>query len=453
MAISRRDALRGGIAALGAAGAAFGLRASALANTAEDAAALAARAGVGPARGVGLGATSGLFGFADEPVAEHDFTRFVSSPLVLEALELYWINRNEHLMVGRFAGGLTAYLPTNKRFGDDLPLFTGRVLPYFLGQDLRFIEARIEACHRANYKIVGLPFWNAVGTIEMLALEAIGQAAKKPVYDLVGGAKRREVAVYLSTRERTTTPEQEIDEFLVPRLERTGAKAIKLGIGGRMSRNVDAWEGRSEALIARARRVLGDGMTVIADANGSYDAKHGIEVGRMLERYGVWFFEEPCPFEEFEMTAQVTAALDIPTGGGEQDASAAKWRWMITNRMYDIVQPDLFYAGGFLRTLRIARAAAAAGMPCIPHAPRAHAGAATMLHFIAAIDKPGEFHEFSAKAALGDGAYDYAPRLTIRDGRIAVPDGPGFGLTYDVEGILRRAKPYEYPVMQAVDDD
>ena len=394
-----------------------------------------------------------LLGFADAPISVHDFTRFASSPLVLEALEIHWVNVNEHFLVGRFEGGLTAYLPTNKRFGDDLPLFTGRVLPFFLGRDLRFIEAHIEACHRANYKIVGLPFWNAVGHLDLLALEAIGQAAKRPVFDLVGGAKRREVAVYLSTRERTTTPEQEIDEFLLPRLERTGAKAVKLGVGGRMSRNADAWEGRSEALMARARRVLGDDVAIGVDANGSYDAATAIEVGRMLERYDGWFFEEPCPFEEFEMTAQVTAALRMPVAGGEQDSSAAKWRWMIANRMVDIVQPDLFYAGGFLRSLRIAQAAAAVGLDCIPHAPRAHAGAATMLHFIAAIDRPGDFHEFSAKAALGDGAYEYAPRLTVRNGRIAVPEGPGFGLTYDVEGILKRAKRYDYPRLEAGDDD
>lgn len=442
MTISRRSLLRGGVAALG------GMAGSAWAAT-------SARGAAAPATATGLAmpGAPGLLGFADAPVAVHDFTRFVSSPLVLEALELYWVNANEHFMVGRFAGGLTAYLPTNKRFGDDLALFTGRVLPYFLGQDLRFIEARIEACHRSNYKLVGLPFWNAIGHLDLLALEAIGQAAKKPVHDLVGGAKRREVAVYLSTRDRTTTPEQEIDEFLLPRLEATGAKAIKLGIGGRMSRNGDAWDGRSEALVARARRVLGDGMAIGVDANGSYDAATAIEVGRMLERYDTWFYEEPCPFEEFEMTAQVTAALDVRVAGGEQDSSAAKWRWMIANRMVDIVQPDLFYAGGFLRSLRIAQAAADVGLECVPHAPRAHAGAATMLHFIAAIEKPGAFHEFSARAALAEPAYDYQPRLVVRNGRIAVPDGPGFGITYDVESILKRGKRYDYPLMQATDDD
>ncbi len=375
--------------------------------------------------------------FSDAPIARYDFTRIATAPLILERIELLWINKNEHMIVGHVRGGLTAYLPSNKRFGDDLQLFSSRVLPYFLGQDLRLIEHHIETCARANYKIVGLPFWNHIGHVEMLALEAIGQASKRPVFELVGSSNRSSVAVYLSNRDRHTTPEQEIDQFMLPRIEATGARAVKLGVGGRMSRNVDAWEGRSEALVSRARKVLGDKCDIAVDANGSYDAATAIEVGRMLERYGVWFFEEPCPFEEFEMTRQVTQALAVTVAGGEQDSSAAKWRWMIANRMVDVVQPDLFYAGGFLRSLRYAQAAAAAGMDCIPHAPRAHAGAATMLNFIACLERPGAFHEFSAKAALAEPAYDYAPRLTIRNGEIAVPTGPGFGIAYDVDAVRR----------------
>ncbi len=137
------------------------------------------------------------------------------------------------------------------------------------------------------------------------------------------------------------------------------------------------------------------------------------------------------------MTRQVADALKLPVAGGEQDHSPAKWHWMLRNRAVDIVQPDLFYAGGFLRSLRVAQFAAAQGIDCVPHAPRAHAGAATLLQFVALLDRPGKYHEFSAKAAGRRGAYGYEPRLDIHDGRIAIPDGPGFGLKYDVAELRR----------------
>ncbi len=402
------------------------------------AATAAAIAPAAQARRTSAGAVPGApLGFADAPVETFDFTAAATSPLVLEKIELWKINANECIVVGRIRGGLTVLLPSNKRFLDDIELFAGRVLPFFLGEDLRRIEVLIERCHRANYKIVGLPFWNAIGHLDMMALEAIGVAAGRSVASLLGGAKRKDVAVYLSSRERGNTPEQEIDEFMLSRIEATGARACKLGIGGRMSRNADAAPGRSEALVKRARQKLGDDVAICVDANGSYDAATGIEVGRMLERYNVWFYEEPCPFEEFEMTKQVADALTIPIAGGEQDNSSAKWRWMLRNRMVDIVQPDLFYAGGFLRSLRVAKFAAAHGIDCVPHAPRAHAGAATLLQFVALLDRPGAYHEFSAKAAGRGGAYAYEPRLDIRDGRISIPDGPGFGLSYDIAELRR----------------
>ena len=372
---------------------------------------------------------------------------------MLESIALFRISDNEHVMFGRIGGLGEVVLPTNKRFGDDLPLFFGRVLPWFIGEDLRQIEALQARCLTAHYKIVGLPLWNALGHLEMLALEAIGQAARKPLHALLGGARRREVSVYLSSRERTTTPEQEIDRFMLPRVEATGARAVKLGIGGRMSRNADAAPGRSEALVARARRVFGDDFAIAVDANGSYDATTAIDVGRMLERHGVWFFEEPCPFEEFELTREVTAALDLPVAGGEQDGSLPKWRWMVGQRMVDIVQPDLFYAGGLLRSLRIARWAESAGLSVVPHAPRAHAGAATLLQYVALLDAPGAHHEFSAAAALADSRYAYEPVLKPRGGRIAIPDGPGFGVAYDVAAIRRIGTAVPVPRVERGDDD
>lgn len=392
-------------------------------------------------------------GFADDPLRSFDFAAAVTAPLRLESIALYWISDNEHVMFGRIQGLGEVVLPTNKRFGDDLPLFFGRVLPWFLGADLRDIEALQQRCLTANYKIVGLPLWNALGHLEMLALEAIGQAARKPLHALLGGARRNEVSVYLSSRERGTTPAQEIDAFMLPRIEATGARAIKLGIGGRMSRNADAAPGRSEALVARARAVFGDDFAIAVDANGSYDAPTAIAVGRMLERHRVWFFEEPCPFEEFELTRAVTAALELPVAGGEQDGSLPKWRWMVGLRMVDIVQPDLFYAGGLLRSLRIARWAEDAGLSVVPHAPRAHAGAATLLQFVALLDAPGAHHEFSAAAALAESRYGYEPVLKPRGGRIAIPDAPGFGVRYDVAAIRKIGRSVPVPDLPRADGD
>ena len=134
-----------------------------------------------------------------------------------------------------------------------------------------------------------------------------------------------------------------------------------------MSRNADALPGRTEGLIPLARKTLGDDIAIHADANSSYDPPQAIEVGRMLEDIDAVYFEEPCPFDHLEDTKRVTDALTIPVAGGEQEFSQRRFRWTIQNRGVDIVQPDLQYYGGLIRSTRVDRMAALAGMPTTVH--------------------------------------------------------------------------------------
>ncbi|KST63892.1 hypothetical protein BC008_16455 [Mastigocoleus testarum BC008] len=84
-----------------------------------------------------------------------------------------------------------------------------------------------------------------------------------------------------------------------------------------MSRNADAAPGRTEGLVSLARKTFASDIDIYVDANGSYDATAGIEVGKMLESYNISFFEEPCPFDDFEQTKCVADALSIPIATGE----------------------------------------------------------------------------------------------------------------------------------------
>ena len=73
-------------------------------------------------------------------------------------------------------------------------------------------------------------------------------------------------------------------------------------------------------------------------------------MGKMLQDIDAVYFEEPCPFDHLEDTKRVTEALTIPVAGGEQEGSQRRFRWMIANRGVDIVQPDLHYYGGLIRS-------------------------------------------------------------------------------------------------------
>src|SRR2546430_1312615 len=74
---------------------------------------------------------------------------------------------------------------------------------------------------------------------------------------LLGGVIKKEIPIYLSGSDRILTAEQEVDVY-VRGVKDTGAQAVKFKIGGRMSRNLDTYPGRTEKVLTLAREKLGD---------------------------------------------------------------------------------------------------------------------------------------------------------------------------------------------------
>ena len=198
---------------------------------------------------------------------------------------------------------------------------------------------------------------------------------------------RERVPFYIASGRRDTTPQQEV-EYLQRLIEQTGAKAVKYRVGGRMNRNQDALPGRTEKLIPLTRKVLGDKIAIHADSNSSYDPPKAIEVGRMLEDINAVYFEEPCPFDNLEDTKKVTDALTIPVALGEQEYSHWRFQWTIRHRVADVVQPDLVYYGGLIRSSRVARMADLRDMPTTAHISGGF-GFVYMLHFCSRTPKIG----------------------------------------------------------------
>ncbi len=245
---------------------------------------------------------------------------------------------------------------------------------------------------------------------------------------------RREVPFYVASGRRDTTPEQEV-RYLRKLVQQSGAKAVKFRVGGRMSRNADAMPGRTETLIPLVRKTFGDQMDIHADSNSSYDPPKAIEVGRMLEEIKAVYYEEPCPFDHLEDTKKVADALTIPVAGGEQEYSDWRFRWMIANRGVDIVQPDLHYYGGMVRSIRVARMADVAKMSTTVHISGGF-GFVYMLHFASCCAIAGRYQEYK----LGMEKYGnwFDPPISVKDGKMSVPSGPGVGIK-DLKGLLQGA--------------
>jgi L-alanine-DL-glutamate epimerase-like enolase superfamily enzyme len=364
-----------------------------------------------------------------------DLHKQFRAPVKIASIE-YLRNSRSTFVRATSTDGVTGIVRT-KEIEDFVPLLLNKVIPTFQGKDARDLETLVDDVYIKNYKLAGQPFWSPAAAVEQSIWDLLGRTARKPVAELMGGMLRREIPVYLSGSGRETTAEQEVDVY-VRAAEETNTRAVKFKIGGRMSRNADAYPGRTKTMLELARKRLGDGVVLYADANGSYDAKVGIEVGRMLQGLGFQFFEEPCPWEEVSETKLVADALDMPVAGGEQDSSLWKFQDMITRGVVNIVQPDLNYSGGLIRSARVARMAKKAGITIVPHNTQSDSAACKMLQFAAAIPNIGPHMEFPYRAKPKPVSW-YTPNFTIKDGKIKVPETPGLGVEYD-PGYLKAAE-------------
>lgn len=308
---------------------------------------------------------------------------------------------------------------------------------FFLGRDPADNGAIQDEAVRARYKHGGLLLFRALCGIDTAILDLLGKQQGRPVFRVLGGQRRVDIPVYGSSMRRDIGPEDEAERFLALRQE-LGFRAFKLRIGSPMGRDRDARPGRTEAMISTVRERLGPDTDLMVDANGGFTAARAIQVGRMLEDFGYFHFEEPCPYEEIEQTAQVTAALDIRVAGGEQDTSLNQFQRLISGRVVDVVQPDIGYLGGVTRTMHVARMAESWGMLCTPHCANRTLLQVFTAHVAAAAPSIAAYQEWSIEHSTWEDDI-YAGVPVVEDGVIRLSEEPGWGIEIDA-GLLRRTE-------------
>jgi L-alanine-DL-glutamate epimerase-like enolase superfamily enzyme len=308
-------------------------------------------------------------------------------------------------------------------------IFHRQVAPWALGADALDIDALVASIPEREHKFPGSYLRRALAGLDTAIWDLRGRLEGKSVCELLGG-KPGPICVYASSMKRDITPEDEAARLSRLRDE-FGFDAFKFRVASECGHDVDEWPGRSEAIVPAVRNALSDNVDLLVDANSGYSPARAIEVGRMLEQHGVRHFEEPCPYWELEQTKQVTDALALDVTGGEQDCDLTVWRRLIDMRAVDVVQPDICYLGGLTRTLRVARMAQEAGLPCTPHCANLSMVTLFTMHMMGAIPNAGPYVEFSIEGPdyypWQQGLFRKSP-YDIDDGKATIPDAPGWGV-------------------------
>jgi len=268
---------------------------------------------------------------------------------------------------------------------------------------------------------------HVMSAIDMALWDIAGQAAGRPISELLGGARLTEVPVYASEVMPETADEV---RRIAARAVADGYPALKLGWGP-LGRDLD----NDEALARAAREVIGPDRDLMLDGGMAYTVKRAAALVRRLEDVGLYWLEEPLAADDYGGYRRLSDSVSVRIAAGEADAGIKPYRALVKQGHLDVLQPDIARCGGFTVARQIADLQRETGVEVVPHCFSTGVLVAASLHFAATLDRP-TYSEFSvADSPLVNGLL--AESFRLRDGKLAVPTGPGLGVELDWEAVER----------------
>ena len=361
------------------------------------------------------------------------------NPVIIETVELLEYNNIYMCRVRSKDGaeGISVAHPSMSMF---IPIFLRTSRSFFTGQDARELDILMEKffLFNSNYRLNGQPVCVPLATIEFAILDMMGKIANKSAAQLIGDIHNPEVGIYVATEHRGL-PLEEHFERVKQEVAEFDVDALKIRVGyqtGSKDINYGGVPGKSEKLVPMIREHYGDNWTIYADANGYYNVDDAIKIGRLLEEYKYAFFEEPVMYYHFEDIKKVADTLTIPISNGEQDQNLYNFRWLLANDGLDIVEPDTYYIGGFIRAMRVALMGKAMGKPCVTHMSEGGLGFLYNAMFVSAVPNPTPHTEFKSFRTNVPYECPTAPMKVVK-GKMKAPSGPGMGAVIDPDFIQK----------------
>ena len=285
------------------------------------------------------------------------------------------------------------------------------IAPACIGQDSRDIAGLGRRLQRRfhNFGRNG-PITFGISAIDIALWDIAGRRAGKPLHALLGDAARPRVPAYAS-----------LLRYGVPSdVARNAAEAVRRGYRVIKLHEVDL------DCIRAAREAVPAEIPLMLDINCAWDSvDDALAFCRAVSGMNVRWVEEPTwPPEDQQAMAAIRAAAGCGIAAGENLGGVEDFRRLIGLSAVDIAQPSVTKHGGVSAISAIAALARAAGIAMVPHSPYFGPGLLATLHVLAAATEPEPIEVYFADLDQPP----YADALQVRDGFIAVPEGPGLGL-------------------------
>ena len=241
----------------------------------------------------------------------------------------------------------------------------------------------------------------------------------------LGNARRDRVLAYGTVYPLGGTPDEvrrNIDRGL-----KLGLKAIKIVADPFWRDDLD----KTAALIRAAREHVGPDVRLMVDAATAWaKAEEGLPLMPIFKEYDFFWVEAPLPIDDLDGHARFQG-FGVPIGGGDLGLTTRfEYEEAFIRGKIDIAQPDVTMAGGITELMRISALAKRLGKRVVTHGYKSNITIAANLAFLSQhwMDEPCEYSTSQSPLRwnLTNEAFPIGP-----DGRVAVPDAPGLGVSLD----------------------
>lgn len=306
---------------------------------------------------------------------------------------------------------------------------------YLIGKDPHNIEAFRHDCYRDAYWRGGPVLMSALAGVEMALWDIKGKALGVPCYQLLGGKVRDSVPIYVNG---WFSPAKTPDEFA----EKAKEVAAKKFLGCKWDPFGKAWQQISKhdlnsamECIAKVAEVVDEDVQLLIEGHGRFDIPTAVKIGRRLEEFDIFWFEEPIPPDDKEGMKQVKDRVRVSIAAGERLYNRYEYRQFFELGCSDYIQPDISHAGGLFEMRMLGAEAEARHIGFCPHNPSGPVANAATLQLAACVPNFVMLEMMMTDVPYRAEICD--EDLTIKGGRMVIPDRPGIGIDLNEKELLK----------------
>jgi galactonate dehydratase len=300
---------------------------------------------------------------------------------------------------------------------------------YLIGKDPLRIEHHWQVLYRCTH-FRGAAIMGALSAVDIALWDIAGKHFGVPCYQLLGGKCRDKARVYGHVIGSTK------EELLRGCVQ---AKAEGYTAVGHLtpfldeSRNVPYYKTHTDKIqdaiqtVAAYREAVGDDVDLCIEIHRRLDPAEAIVLGRAIEPYRPFFYEDPIRPDNLDAMAEVAQKIAVPIATGERIHTIYEFEMLLTRNAVQYVRPDVCMAGGITHCKKIAALAEAHYVDVVPHNPLSPVSTAACIQLAACIPNFA-LQEYPRGEGEPPKSEIVSGTLTLEDGFLIIPDAPGIGV-------------------------